>query len=77
MTDTPDAADHASRLLDLLRCPVTKATLVHDGERLVSTDPQTRLAYPIRDGFPVMLPGEATELDESAWNAIVKQHDND
>ena len=67
--DSADATDHADRMLDLLRCPVTKATLVRDGDRLVSTDPQKRLAYPIRDGFPVMLPGEATELSEADWKA--------
>ena len=62
-------SDHADRLLDLLRCPVTKSPLVRDGARLVSVDPQKRLAYPIRDGFPVMLPGEATELSEDDWKS--------
>ena len=61
------APDHADRLIDLLRCPVTKSPLVRSGDRLVSTDPSRRLAYPIRDGFPVMLAGEADELDETTW----------
>ena len=69
--DSPGSSDHADRLLDLLRCPVTKATLVRDGQRLVSTDAEKRLAYPIRDGFPVMLPGEAEQIDEQTWRAIV------
>lgn len=72
-TDSPTEpdADHADRLIDLLRCPVSKAELVRDGERLVSRDEATRLAYPIRDGFPVMLAEEATELDRDQWQAIV------
>ena len=67
--------DHADRLLDLLRCPVTHATLVRDGERLVSTDADRRLAYPIRNGFPVMLEGEATEVPEDEWRDLMQSSD--
>ena len=51
------------KLLDILVCPVCKGRLVYrktDNELICKGD---RLAYPIRDGIPVMLPQEARELD--------------
>jgi hypothetical protein len=50
------------RLLDILVCPVTKGPLIYDksGQELVCKS--SRLAYPIRDGFPVMLPEDARSL---------------
>ena len=52
------------RLLEVLVCPVTKGPLVYDraAEELISR--QARLAYPVRDGVPVMLPEEARALAE-------------
>lgn len=49
---------------ELLRCPVTGATLIDGvgpdgGAELVSTDPDRPLAYPVRDGIPVLLAAEA------------------
>lgn len=51
------------RLLELLVCPLTKATLEYDAERQELISRQARLAYPIRDGIPIMLPDEARPLE--------------
>lgn len=61
-------------LLSILACPKTKAPVVLDGERLVSTDPETRLAYRIEQGIPVMLVGEATVLSPEEHAAVLQQH---
>ncbi len=52
------------RLLDILVCPVTKAPLVYDKEHQELKCKASRLAYPIRDGIPVMLEEEARELSD-------------
>ena len=52
------------KLLELLVCPVSKAPLRYDKERQELICEQSRLAYPIRDGIPVMLASEARPLDE-------------
>lgn len=52
------------KLLDLLVCPVTKGPLIYDRERQELISKSARLAYPIRDGIPVMLEDEARELSE-------------
>lgn len=53
------------RLLDILVCPVTKAPLEWRPERNELWCRASRLAYPVRDGVPVMLEDEARPLDES------------
>ena len=50
------------RLLEILVCPVTKGPLVYDRDAQELISKQAGLAYPIRDGIPVMLPDEARAL---------------
>ncbi len=58
------------KLLDILVCPVTKGPLIYDKENAELVAVAARLAYPIRDGIPVMLEDEARALSEDeaeAW----------
>ena len=57
------------RLLEILVCPLTKGPLRYDraAQELVSV--QAGLAYPIRDGIPIMLADEARPLDEAEKSA--------
>jgi uncharacterized protein YbaR (Trm112 family) len=50
------------RLLELLVCPVTKTRLQYDAARQELISKAAGLAYPIRDGIPIMLPDEAREI---------------
>ena len=50
------------KLMEILVCPVSKKTLIQKGEELICKE--SKLAYPIRDGIPIMLPEEARELEE-------------
>ena len=52
------------RLLELLVCPVTRAELIYDAERQELISRPAKLAYPIRDGVPIMLPEEARKLED-------------
>ena len=52
------------KLLEILVCPLTKTNLVYDRERQELISKKAGLAYPIRDGIPVMLPDEARTLEE-------------
>jgi uncharacterized protein len=52
------------RLLEILVCPVTRAPLSYDAARQELISRAARLAYPIRDGVPIMLPEEARRLDD-------------
>jgi uncharacterized protein YbaR (Trm112 family) len=53
------------KLLELLVCPLTKTSLDYDPKRQELISRAAGLAYPIRDGIPIMLPDEARKLDES------------
>jgi uncharacterized protein len=52
------------KLLEILICPLTRTGLVYDRERQELVSRAAGLAYPVREGVPVMLPGEARELTE-------------
>lgn len=52
------------RLLEILVCPLTKTTLEYDSERQELISRAAHLAYPIRDGIPIMLPDEARPIEE-------------
>ena len=54
------------KLLEILVCPLTKGPLRYDSSAQELISDQARLAYPIRDGIPIMLVDEARRLDESA-----------
>lgn len=56
------------KLLDILVCPETKAPLVYDKEKNELVCKASRLAYPVRDGIPVMLKEEARELAADEWD---------
>jgi len=52
------------KLLDLLVCPLSKGRLSYDREHHELVSEKARLAYPIRDGIPIMLVSEARRLDD-------------
>ena len=52
------------KLLELLVCPITKGTLDYDAERQELVSRAAKLAYPIRDGIPIMIPEEARKLED-------------
>ena len=56
-----------SKLLEILVCPVTKGPLVYDRQKQELVSKSARLAYPIRDGIPVMLEDEARRLEPSEY----------
>jgi uncharacterized protein YbaR (Trm112 family) len=53
------------KLLEILVCPLTKGPLIYDREKQELISKRANLAYPIRNGIPIMLPEEARNLDES------------
>lgn len=63
-TQATDQERADPRLLELLVCPLTKASLIYDEARQELISRQARLAYPIRRGVPHLLPSEARSLDE-------------
>ena len=66
MTSAPSDRPAGSvdpKLLEILVCPLTKGPLEYDTEKQELISRAAKLAYPIRDGIPIMLPEEARPLD--------------
>jgi hypothetical protein len=61
-----------AKLLEILVCPVTKGPLVYDRDRQELVSRSARLAYPIRDGIPVLLEDEARKLAPEDAEAMQK-----
>ena len=59
----PHAATIDRRMLEALVCPVTSAVLTYDADRQELISKAAHLAFPIRDGIPVMLVSEAREIE--------------
>ncbi len=62
VTETATRID--PKLLEILVCPLTKATLEYNAATQELISRAAKLAYPIRDGIPIMLPEEARPLEE-------------
>ena len=62
MSDTTGAFD--PKMLEILVCPLTKKTLSYDADAQELISESAGLAYPIRDGIPIMLADEARQLDD-------------
>jgi uncharacterized protein len=58
------------KLLEILVCPLTKGALTYDRVRQELLSAQAGLAYPIRDGIPIMLVDEARSLDDEEKAAL-------
>jgi uncharacterized protein len=59
-----------TKLLELLVCPVTKGRLSYDRERQELVSRGARLAYPVRDGIPILLESEARTLTDDEIDAM-------
>jgi uncharacterized protein YbaR (Trm112 family) len=65
-----EAAEVEPRLLEILVCPRTKASLVYDKARRELISAAARLAYPIREGIPIMLEDEARPIEDEELRAL-------
>ena len=63
VTPQPTQSRINPRLLEILVCPVTKTSLDYDAQRQELISRAAKLAYPIRDGIPIMLPEEARPIE--------------
>jgi uncharacterized protein len=65
MTTSPERIEPSvdPKLLEILVCPLTRGQLEFDATRQELISRKAKLAYPIRDGIPIMLPEEARKID--------------
>jgi len=65
MNATPERLDSTvdPKLLEILVCPMTKGPLEYDRDKQELISRSAKLAYPIRDGIPIMLPEEARKIE--------------
>ncbi|MEQ1940802.1 Trm112 family protein [Mesorhizobium sp. VNQ89] len=63
MSEAERASGIDVKMLELLSCPLTKGPLTWDAERCELVSRVARLAYPVRDGIPVLLPSEARSIE--------------
>jgi uncharacterized protein YbaR (Trm112 family) len=59
------STDLDPKLLEILVCPVTRTPLTYDREKQELVSRAAKLAYPVREGIPIMLPEEARQLTDS------------
>jgi hypothetical protein len=64
MAQSPDPSPIDPRLLEILVCPLTKGPLEYDRAAGELISRQAGLAYPVRDGIPIMLVDEARKLED-------------
>jgi uncharacterized protein YbaR (Trm112 family) len=64
MPDNKRSAAIDPKLLELLACPLTRGPLTYDRGRNELVSPLAHLAFPVRDGIPIMLASEARRIDE-------------
>ena len=62
--------DTDPKLLEILVCPLTRTTLHYDRDKQELVSRAAGLAYPIRGGVPIMLPGEAREINDQERDAL-------
>ncbi len=65
-----------SQFLNMLACPLSKATLIQRGDQLVSTDRSTRRVYQISEGLPDLLIEHSRELDINEWQRLIAHEDD-
>ena len=66
------ALEMDKKLLDILVCPVTKGKLLYTAGATELISKQARLAFPIRDGIPILLENEARTLSDAEMQALEK-----